>query len=48
MPDTARLHLPRFRWLLWLALIALASTPLLLYTRPGFLVMLSDMLWACF
>lgn len=36
------------RWLIGMLVLAALCAPLLLYLRPGFLVMLADMLWACF
>ncbi len=39
---------PVLRWLIGLLVLAAVCAPLLLYLRPGFLVMLADMLWACF
>jgi hypothetical protein len=38
----------RLHWPVLIALLLMVCAPLLLYLRPGFLVMLSDMLWACF
>lgn len=36
------------RWLIGVLVLAAVCAPLLLYLRPGFLVMLADMLWTCF
>jgi len=41
-----RLHLARAGWLA-AAAVVLAGV-FVLYTQPGFLVMLVDQLWACF
>ena len=41
-------HRRALRCLAGLFLLAIVCTPLLLYPRPAFLVMLADMLWACF
>ena len=37
-----------WRWPIGLLVLAAVCAPLLLYLRPGFLVMLADMLWSCF
>jgi hypothetical protein len=36
------------RTLLWTLALALLAAVFLLYTRPDFLVQLSNQLWACF
>lgn len=51
-PDVAApTRRPGVRWsrlVLWAAAAGLLGLVFLMYTRPGFLVMLVDQLWSCF
>ncbi len=44
----ARSMQPAWRWLGWIAAVALCLAVLGLYMEPAFMVMLADQMWACF
>jgi hypothetical protein len=45
----AHAHRPApLRWLAWAAALAALLAVFALYTRPEFLVILADQIWACF
>lgn len=41
-------RLPLMRAAVWAGAVAASLAVLMLYTRPDFMVMLADQIWACF